>query len=437
MPSLSQSQFIRLKREQKRTDESKQGNPGNCLETLLIKELADLPPDVFPDLPDLPPKLQKLLFNCHATENRSLDKIAGELSEEFVAAIVADCSKISGVPVSNKLLEYAGDLVVDYVVRRWCEHVAKTALDHASMASLLTRNSFMAHLAFHMGLLEHPFLSFEPSDALAVWIWKQTPESRSREPPKVIANLFEALMGAMWLRHGLTAVYDWFEPVLEALYRHAQNDAHATDQSQLPPYAQDDWKNGKDADSVCFMRDFAVERSVALQDNGAPLRTPFHTAGFMPFSKKQGLGAPFAHKLSCGEAFLKLALFAAFMRTRYYLYFHEDGEKVANYMTGLLRLVFSPAVLGAFAFELKLHDFFVKDSEKCVPNDWMLCQAMICACGYFEENNDHQLSQLEPFFEIVVLGANAILGWKDFHGDYSNMQLIFRTPRFSYGALHV
>ncbi|KZS89952.1 hypothetical protein SISNIDRAFT_488809 [Sistotremastrum niveocremeum HHB9708] len=409
----------------------------NCLETLLIKELGAL--DGLPGLKDLPEKLRDLVFHCHETEERSWAelRLAGNLTEDEVAAIVGNYSKESPSSVSNKLLEFDGDLVVEFVVRRWCESVTKNPADQANMASLFTRNVFMAHLAFHMGLLENPHLCFKPKDAVAVWIWKRTPESRAQPPPKVIANLFEALMGAMRLRHGTRAVYDWFEPLLRALHPNATNPHFANATTQEPPYVKSNWKNGKDKEAVSFMRSFAVKNSDSIEHAGASLRKVLNTTSFMSFVGKNTLDAPHSRKLSSGEAFLKLQIFCAFMRSRYYLYFHKDGERIPNYLTNLIKLILSPAVLSAFATELRLHDFFLSEKSRCEPDEWEMCQAMICACGHFEQNNNKRLSSLEPLFEMIVLAANIVVGWKDFIGHYSDIRPVFPSTPFQYGVVPV
>lgn len=97
---------------------------------------------------------------------------------------------------------------------------------------VVCNNDTFGRLAFCLHLERHAKLDEE--DALEVQVWN--PQS-SKRPPKALADLFEAHVGAVYVQHGWKKVMHWLSIVFEPIIKVATHDYWYHD---LPNYMRGD-----------------------------------------------------------------------------------------------------------------------------------------------------------------------------------------------------
>jgi ribonuclease-3 len=129
----------------------------------------------------------------------------------------------------NERLEFLGDAVLDFIVGEWLfrrfPEFAEGRL--TSIRSATVRMETLSEIASHLGL----------GDQLR--LGKGEAESGGRARQSLLADAFEAVIGALYLDQGLTAVRDMLEPILVDEIDRILNDQSDRDaKSRLQEWSQ-------------------------------------------------------------------------------------------------------------------------------------------------------------------------------------------------------
>jgi ribonuclease III len=109
-------------------------------------------------------------------------------------------------PEDNERLEFLGDAVLDFVVANWLfrQHPDFNEGRLTSIRSALVRAEKLSELANQIGLGDHLRLG------------KGESSSGGRTRLTLLADAFEAVIGALYLDQGMRAVQRWLTPVIKA-----------------------------------------------------------------------------------------------------------------------------------------------------------------------------------------------------------------------------
>ncbi len=108
-------------------------------------------------------------------------------------------------PEDNERLEFLGDAVLDFVVANWLfrRHPDFNEGRLTSIRAALVRAEKLSELANQIGLGEHLRLG------------KGESGSGGRTRQTLLADAFEALIGALYLDQGIRAVQSWLAPLIK------------------------------------------------------------------------------------------------------------------------------------------------------------------------------------------------------------------------------
>ena len=108
-------------------------------------------------------------------------------------------------PEDNERLEFLGDAVLDFVVANWLfrQHPDFNEGRLTSIRSALVRAEKLSELANQIGLGDHLRLG------------KGESSSGGRTRQTLLADAFEAVIGALYLDQGMRAVQRWLTPLIQ------------------------------------------------------------------------------------------------------------------------------------------------------------------------------------------------------------------------------
>ena len=127
----------------------------------------------------------------------------------------------------NERLEFLGDAVLDFLVGAWLyNHFPEMAEGELTrLRSALVRTEQLANFARQITL------------GPALRLGRGEDEGGGRSRPALLCGAFEALVGALYIDSGITAVQDWVEPLLPG----ATDQIMAADQGQDPKSVLQEW----------------------------------------------------------------------------------------------------------------------------------------------------------------------------------------------------
>ncbi|KAJ7130277.1 hypothetical protein C8R44DRAFT_850268 [Mycena epipterygia] len=121
---------------------------------------------------------------------------------------------------NNDLLEFIGDRAVNLACALLVDKDKVCPDQQISVGRKISNNDTLGRLAYWLHLDKYAALS--PEDAHAIQAW--SPRRKRNPPPKVLADLFEAFVGAYCLERGWTALLLWLEPFFRPLVELATED---------------------------------------------------------------------------------------------------------------------------------------------------------------------------------------------------------------------
>lgn len=240
------------------------------------------------------------------------------------------------------------------------------------------------------------------------------------EPPKVLANLFEAYVGALYWNGGCAAVFQWLITLVAGMHTFTGVRELATSTSQLSEYPLETYRC---PDAVARMLSFISLEKDQLRKFGKRLRRSLRTK-VLSFGRRGELLSPFSLPTAAGEGLMRINIFSGWFMGRPQIFFAKDGRVAWKLTVGLFRielndglnqsvqeiykLIASPAVLAHLARILALDDY-IHTRHEVVSTDSM-AYVLLSAVGLFERENNHQLFALEPLFALLAEAADHILG---------------------------
>ncbi|KAJ7178056.1 hypothetical protein C8R46DRAFT_1212775 [Mycena filopes] len=148
---------------------------------------------------------------------------------------------------NNDLLEFVGDRAVNLVAALLVEKEKVCPDQQIFVGRKVSCNDTLGRIAWWMHLDKYAALSSLDADAIRNW----SPRRKRDPPPKVLANLFEAFVGAYWLELGWSALLSWLEPFLNPLVQIATEDFLLCHRNTChAPFYVSNWWRQQNGDSI-------------------------------------------------------------------------------------------------------------------------------------------------------------------------------------------
>ncbi|RDB23770.1 Ribonuclease 3 [Hypsizygus marmoreus] len=126
-------------------------------------------------------------------------------------------------PNNNDCLEFIGDRVVNLACALMAEKVKSTPEHQLHVGRTLCNNDILGRLGFQFRLHQEARLDLYVLSQIRRWGAYGT-SRRHRRPPKALADLFEAYVGAVFLENGWQFTFTWLENVYRPLVPAASHD---------------------------------------------------------------------------------------------------------------------------------------------------------------------------------------------------------------------
>ncbi|KZS93682.1 hypothetical protein SISNIDRAFT_465863 [Sistotremastrum niveocremeum HHB9708] len=353
---------------------------------------------VLPNPSMLSDALQKIIFKCHQERKQRWgdDYLPPWFSRKFVPPPGTR-------EISNKLLELWGDAIMHYAVPKVNERYTKNPRHHAEGSERLQQNHVYAHFAVEMDLLNNPYLDISDEDRLEIINFD--PDTHDH-PPKILANLFEAFVGALWLSGGLAAVFGWLVPIIKALHSCANRRDLERWSAETRYFPLKTFYDARCIDKLCA---FISSNRVQIRRLGKRLRHSLPKDRAMSFNSHGNLLPPFSRGAETAEGFIRVNILSGWYLSRLEVFFitSEDIGSVVFHLTEICALIMSPQVLACLSRALRL-DRHIHESCSGV-SALQMAYALISAVGFFERSNNHQLFALEPLFALLADVADHVL----------------------------
>ncbi|KAA1474402.1 hypothetical protein DENSPDRAFT_824273 [Dentipellis sp. KUC8613] len=212
-------------------------------------------------------------------------------------------------PNNNDLLEFLGDRCVNLATALLVDAVRVNKDHHMAVRRVICNNDTFGRLSFHLHLHEHAALDAPDRAELDKW----NPLSTD-SPPKVLADLFEAYAGAVYLQHGWKKLFRWLRALFEPIVKVATRDFwyrdlprgieswHVNSGGEVKAHLQ-----SKFLDYLGFKGDFLAEKGRALR-SALPADT-----GFV-FSQEGMLQEPHCDEIEVAAHLVCMWICKTFMR---------------------------------------------------------------------------------------------------------------------------
>ncbi|KIM41426.1 hypothetical protein M413DRAFT_148495 [Hebeloma cylindrosporum] len=128
-------------------------------------------------------------------------------------------NSVRGSKNNNDGLEFVGDRVTNLVCDLLLDRSKTTDLQYRVVSRVLSNNDTLGRLAHRLRLHEQAAFDPEGKESVAGW----SPQGVT-VPPKAMADLFEAHVGAVYVDKGLDAVVKWFKTLYGPLVPSAEGD---------------------------------------------------------------------------------------------------------------------------------------------------------------------------------------------------------------------
>ncbi|KAJ7764553.1 hypothetical protein DFH07DRAFT_738225 [Mycena maculata] len=148
---------------------------------------------------------------------------------------------------NNDLLEFIGDRAINLTCALLVDKAQKVTPDQQLFVGRkISNNDTLGRLAY--GLELDKFAALSAADTYAIKGW--SPRRKRDAPPKVLADLFEAFVGAYCLEHGWTDLLSWLEPFFEPLAAKATIDFLELPDTYKAPLYVSNWWRQRDGGSI-------------------------------------------------------------------------------------------------------------------------------------------------------------------------------------------
>jgi hypothetical protein len=198
---------------------------------------------------------------------------------------------------------------------------------------VICNNDTFGRISYYLEL--EPEAALSPRDREEVKRWNHL-EPGAR-PPKVLADLFEAVVGAVFLQHGFLRLDDWLRKVFEPILDAATRDYWYSTTRTLPFYRYHRTSTFSGAshlqrrllDYICLERDFFEDRLFVILHT-LPKNTIFY------FDEHEYLEAPDNERLEVATHFLNLCICHTIIRIwPQYGYAKAKAAHLSSTLTGV------------------------------------------------------------------------------------------------------
>ncbi|KAK7042481.1 hypothetical protein R3P38DRAFT_2890713 [Favolaschia claudopus] len=145
---------------------------------------------------------------------------------------------IKNSPENNDLMEFIGDRFVNLTCALLVDKEKVCPEQQIYVARKISNNDTLGRLAWWFDLDKQASLSQEDNRAVRRWS-----PSRRDPPPKVLADLFEAFVGAYYLQRGRRAVLSWLEPFFKPLMDIATDEFLLRPPFKAPSFVNNWWRD--------------------------------------------------------------------------------------------------------------------------------------------------------------------------------------------------
>lgn len=378
----------------------------------------------------MPPKKQLTGLQDYLTivSNRPRTRDVPSLSEPLLSQ--ARNSARHSVD-NNDLLEFLGDRLVNLVTAVIIEKVSLDKAHHSvrmlpsysviirlklikTVRAVVCNNDTFGRLAYYLHLDKHALLSEKDTRDIQGWN-----HDSSNVPPKVLADLFEAHAGAVFLDHGFPRLKRWFRDVFEPIIKEATRDywySSFTKESSRSGHSStfkgESATQGKLLDFLEFKRD-SLRSDVHKARDSLPSNTRF------TFDKGR-MQEPDCDRLEVATHFINLCISKIIVRV--WPQYRHAKSKAAHLSAHITDLIASDITLSYLASLLSLSDYIdlstTKKSEMkpAVPVRYMsaspnqLAVAFKATIGwYYFLNPDEAEKWAYDWFKPIVVRAHDIL----------------------------
>ncbi|XP_006455220.1 hypothetical protein AGABI2DRAFT_121157 [Agaricus bisporus var. bisporus H97] len=364
------------------------------------------------------PRLFSYLSDCD-NWTRALRSLP-ELSE---ALLEQARNSRRGAEANNDLLEFVGDRIVNLVCALVVANGSICPDQQVDVNRAVTSNDTLGRLAFQLGLDRKAHLD----DADLKSIIDFSPRY-SISPPKALADLFEAYVGAVYDEHGWDLTKDWLEILLKPLVEQATEDYIERPETSLIRGVYVSHKLLHKVEHHQKLFDYIEPRAEDFEIMAGPALFPLTPGLKFVFGPRGDIGND-RNIVDIATHLVKFWICQAFMSE--YPENRKAYTKAPHLISGITVLITSSWTLGLLALALRLETFFdpqdpdysifeqrlksprsvpsrKEDQEQCFRSK--LTQVFYAVIGWFYfEDPKEAMKWGEMFFTPLVTFAHDIL----------------------------
>ncbi|KAI0088234.1 ribonuclease III domain-containing protein [Irpex rosettiformis] len=132
---------------------------------------------------------------------------------------------VYGSEENNDLLEFIGDRVLNFYTAELVDTVKITRAHAATVAKVVSNNDTLGRIAYSLRLHRNGYTNLNAEDEHSIFRWDPMHGTR---PPKVLADLFEAFVGTVYVKYGFPELKPWLDRVFKPIIKVATGDYLAT-----------------------------------------------------------------------------------------------------------------------------------------------------------------------------------------------------------------
>ncbi|CAA7266207.1 unnamed protein product [Cyclocybe aegerita] len=315
---------------------------------------------------------------------------------------------------NNDVLEFIGDRVNNLACTLMVEKVKLSSEHHKAVGRVLCNNDTLGRIAYQLGMHEEAIFGHHDEKEVKAWL-----PTTKVSPPKALADLFEAYVGAVYEEQGWEIVIKWLTAFYKPLIDLATEDflSRPDPTRPIPDRPSEELPEeivmyqGKLLDYLEFKRASLVE-SGQQAINALPSSIQF-------FFGADGNLMNDADRAEVANNLINFWICKSFMRV--YPQLLQASYKGAHLVTWITRLVTSDETIGYLGYLLSLSGFFDPEDPDyqstrrfTITQDMAyrkkLSSSMKAIVGWYYLNDSASAKKWgEKWFKFIVLRAHDII----------------------------
>ncbi|TFY79500.1 hypothetical protein EWM64_g4516 [Hericium alpestre] len=310
---------------------------------------------------------------------------------------------------NNDLLEFLGDRCVNLIAAMLVERVRVDKVHHTAVRRVICNNDTLGRLSFYLRFHEHATLDEQDFHAFDDW----NPQSNI-PPPKVLADLFEAYCGAVYLQHGWRKLERWLDVLFRSIIQVATGDFWYSElprsmRGRAPTSGklEESRFQSKLLDFLEFKRDMITKRGQPIKD-ALPSDTQIKIADE---SLKE------LHHDDSEISVQLLNFWICKIIIRIWPEYHEATARATHLATAITELLAGDKTMASIARILSVDSLIAKPDDKQSrkpdmkePSPAVLASALRAAIGMaYHIDPDLATARGEKLFEPLVIRTHDIL----------------------------